>query len=77
MIGVTQSRLNDAAIARRTGGMLPQNINFAVRGEAVLKLLYGQGIRIKPLIKMDRKLSTEAIAASAKATTVLIYCYRD
>ncbi|QPF72795.1 trypsin-like peptidase domain-containing protein [Roseateles sp. DAIF2] len=39
VIGVVNQTLNPAAVAQSTGGALPQNVNFAVKGAPVLDFL--------------------------------------
>ena len=41
VIGIVVKTLNPQAVARATGGALPQNVNFAVKGEPVLSFLRG------------------------------------
>ena len=41
VIGVVVKTLNPQAVARATGGALPQNVNFAIKGEPVLAFLRG------------------------------------
>lgn len=41
VIGVVVKTLNPQAVARATGGALPQNVNFAVKGEPVLAFVQG------------------------------------
>lgn len=41
VIGVVVKTLNPQAVARVTGGALPQNVNFAVKAEPVLEFLKG------------------------------------
>ncbi len=46
-IGVIQMTLNPRAVSLRTGGVIPQNVNFAIKGPVVSEFLKKQGI--KPL----------------------------
>ena len=46
-IGVIQMTLNPRAVALRTGGIVPQNVNFAIKGPVASEFLKKQGI--KPL----------------------------
>ena len=39
VVGVVQQTLNPLATMERTGGALPQNVNFAIRGDMVLEYL--------------------------------------
>jgi serine protease Do len=54
VIGVVVKTLNPQAVARATGGALPQNVNFAVKAEPVLEFLKGadatlfRGLRHEP-----------------------------
>jgi serine protease Do len=54
-------------------GDIPQNVNFAIKGREVVSFLTRS--RITPRVPPESKrLSTEAVAASASSFTVQIVC---
>ena len=72
VVGVVVARL-EAATAASTMGDIPQNVNFAIKGREVVSFLTRS--RITPSVPPESKrLSTEAVAASASSFTVRIVC---
>ena len=54
-------------------GSMPQNVNFAIRGEVAQIFLAARGIKVSTS-DHQRPLSTQAIAAAAQMSTVLVRC---
>lgn len=74
VIGVVQSKL-DALRLSRISGDIPQNINFAVRGEIAKTFLRSQGV--EPLIGPERAALPPAdLADEATKFTVLLECIK-
>lgn len=72
VVGVVVSKLNVKKIADLTGDM-PQNVNFAIRGE-IAKLFLAQN-GIDPLLSLtDDRLAPEDLATKARAFTTFIEC---
>jgi S1-C subfamily serine protease len=72
VVGVVVAKL-DSAIAANLTGDIPQNVNFAIKGREVVSFLTRS--RIAPSAPPESKrLSTEAVAASASSLTVQIFC---
>ena len=73
VIGVVQARVNDLAVLRATG-TVPQNINFAIRGETVEGFLRENGV---PAARVSggRGLSASAISAGAQEAVVSVRCF--
>lgn len=72
VVGVVVSKLSALKVADATGD-LPQNVNFAVRGEIAKLFLSQQGI--SPEISLSEKaLEPESLASIASDFTVLIEC---
>jgi hypothetical protein len=67
------SKLNAKKIAEASGD-IPQNVNFAIRGELAKLFLSQNGI--SPVLATEsQELSPEDLASAAAAYTVLISCY--
>ena len=72
-MGIVTARLKDIEILKASGS-LPQNVNFAIRGEFAKSFLKANGV--KPLVaEGEIALTQEAIAATAKKFTVQIVCH--
>jgi S1-C subfamily serine protease len=69
---VSQAPLAVAAIV----GSVPQNVNFAIRGEVAQIFLAARGIKLVTG-SSQRTLPTEEIAAAGEKSTVLILCSND
>jgi S1-C subfamily serine protease len=75
VIGVVVSKLDALKVAQRVGD-LPQNINFAIRGDVVQSFLESQGASFTSADSSSRLENTE-IAARGSAVTVRVRCIRD
>jgi S1-C subfamily serine protease len=75
VIGVVVSKLDALKVAQRMGD-LPQNINFAIRGDVVRSFLEAQGAGITASDGATKLENTE-IAARGAAVTVRVRCIRD
>lgn len=72
VVGVVVSKLDAQLMAEATGD-IPQNVNFAIRGEIAKLFLYQNGI--EPLIAEDGvAISPEELADLSKNYTALITC---
>lgn len=76
VIGVVVSKLNAARVAQLTGGDIPQNVNFAVKGTEALAFLSENGVR--PLLSSStgEEKRPDEIDAVANPSTVYLQCYR-
>lgn len=74
VIGVVVSKLDALKVAQRMGD-LPQNVNFAIRGEAVRGFLEAQGVHFTASDSSGRLENTE-IASRGAAFTVRVRCIR-
>ncbi len=76
VIGVVVSKLNAARIAQMTGGDIPQNVNFAVKGTEALAFLTANGVqpRLEPSTGAERRAA--AIGEVAHPATLFLQCYR-
>jgi uncharacterized protein len=74
VVGVVVSKLNALRIAQSTGD-IPQNVNFAIKPEVLVRFLQAQGIT--PLSNPGPlTLNTEQLAGIAREYTVAIECWR-
>lgn len=74
VVGVIVSKLNAQRIAQRTGD-IPQNVNFAVKGEEALVFLREQ--RIEPLLADTAALRSAAeVGEIAHRSTLFVRCLR-
>lgn len=74
VIGVVVSQVSAAAISRI--GNVPQNINFAIRGEIAQIFMQAHGIRFHTG-ESHKVLATEAIAAAGQESTLQVICSRE
>jgi S1-C subfamily serine protease len=74
VLGMVVSQLDAIAVARATGG-LPQNVNFAIRGELLRVFLDAHGVAYS-IAAGAPPLAAETVAARARQFTVLIECAR-
>lgn len=75
VIGIVVSKLDALKLAKRTGD-LPQNINFAIRGDVVRSFLEAQQVDFASS-SASSKLENTEIASRGAAVTVLVRCIRD
>jgi hypothetical protein len=75
VIGIVSSKLSEAAMVRAAGS-LPQNINFAIRAQAIDSFLAANGIEREARPRGPR-LTAEEVAAQADTFTVQVKCRRD
>lgn len=75
VIGVVVSKLDALKVAQRIGD-LPQNINFAIRGDTVRAFLEAQNVSFTASDASARLENTE-IASRGAAVTVRVRCIRE
>ena len=73
MIGVVISKINALKVAKIIGD-IPQNINFAVRGDPTRRFLRSHGINVQSAGGGTNSIA--AIAAAASRFTALIECWQ-
>ena len=76
VIGVVVSKLNAARTAEMTGGDIPQNVNFAVKGTEALAFLRSNGVQPRTAGSTGAEKRAFEIGEIANASTVYIECYR-
>jgi len=75
VIGIVVSKLDALKLAKSTGD-LPQNINFAIRGDVVRSFLEAQQVAFTAS-SSSLKLENTEIANRGTAVTVLVRCIRE
>ncbi len=75
VIGVVVSKLNAARIAEMTGGDIPQNVNFAVKGTEALAFLRANGVQPRTAGSTGADKRAFEIGDIANPSTVSIQCY--
>ncbi len=74
LIGVVVAKLDAIKVAKAIGD-IPQNINFAVKGEIAQVFLKAHKVRFKSATATKKQSNTE-IASQARTFTVLVECYK-
>ena len=76
VIGVVVSKLNAARVAEMTGGDIPQNVNFAVKGSEAIAFLAAHGVH--PLVAPSDgpEKRPDEVDAIANPSTVNLQCFR-
>ena len=72
VVGVVRSKLDAIKVAESIGD-IPQNINFAIRGETAKLFLLGSGVEFQ-VEDQDQRLAPADLADLASGFTVLIEC---
>lgn len=75
VIGVVVSKLNAARIAEMTGGDIPQNVNFAVKGTEALSFLRANGVQPKVASSSGADKRNTEIGQVANLSTVHVLCF--
>ncbi len=76
VIGVVVSKLNAARVAEMTGGDIPQNVNFAVKGTEALAFLRQNGVQPRTATSTGGEKRADEVDAVANPSTVYLQCYR-
>lgn len=76
VIGVVVSKLNAARVAQMTGGDIPQNVNFAVKGSEALAFLVAHGVQPLLAVSTGAEKRPDEIDAVANPSTVSLRCFR-
>lgn len=75
VIGVIVAKLNALRVAERTGGDLPQNVNFAIHGRVAQDFLRQHGVTPRTAASRGERPAAE-VGEIAHPSTVLIECLR-
>lgn len=75
VVGVVVSKLNAARIAEMTGGDIPQNVNFAVKGTEALAFLRANGVQPRTVGSTGADKRAFEIGDIANPSTVHVQCF--
>ena len=75
VIGVVVAKLNAARVAQMTGGDIPQNVNFAVKGTEALAFLKERGVSVQTAVNSGPDKRAFEIGEIANPSTVYLQCY--
>lgn len=76
VMGVVVSKLNAARIAQMTGGDIPQNVNFAIKGPEALVFLGTQGALPSRAASTGAEMRPAEIGEVANPSVMFLQCYR-
>lgn len=76
VMGVVVSKLNAAKIAQMTGGDIPQNVNFAIKGPEAATFLAAQGAPVQHAPSTGPELKPAEIGTRAHPSVVFLQCYK-
>ena len=76
VIGVVVAKLNAAAVARALGGDIPQNVNFAIKGEAALAFLRAAGVEPALADSGGAELGAARVGEIANPSAAFLQCLR-
>jgi len=76
VVGVIVSKLNAARIAEITGGDIPQNVNFAIKGPEAASFLAGHGAPVQHAPSQGAELRPSDIGERVNAGVVFLQCYK-
>lgn len=76
VVGVVVSKLNAVRVARMTGGDIPQNVNFAVKGSEALAFLRANGVQPRTAASTGSDKRAFEVGEIANPSTVFLQCYR-
>ncbi len=74
VVGVTTSSLSTVGAGRTAGGSVPQNVNFAIKGEVAAAFLHKHGVTASTVGGAGRALRAADIGDRARRFTVRIEC---
>lgn len=76
VVGVVVAKLNAMQIAKMTGGDIPQNVNFAIKGPEAAAFLSGRGNPVRHEPSTGADLSPAVIGERVAASVVFMQCYK-
>ena len=75
VIGVVVSKLNALRTAEMTGGDIPQNVNFAIKGTEALAFLRANGVQPRTVAATGPDRRNTEIDDIANPSTLYLQCY--
>ncbi len=76
VVGVVVSKLHAARVAQMTRGDIPQNVNFAVKGDEALAFLRAHGVQPRTERSDGADRRAFEVGEVANASTVFLQCFR-
>ncbi len=76
VIGVVVSKLNAARIAEMTGGDIPQNVNFAVKGAEAIAFLRENRVALRTAASTGADKRNFEVGEIANGSTFYLQCFR-
>lgn len=76
VVGVVVSKLNAARIAQMTGGDIPQNVNFAIKGPEAATFLAGRGSPVQHAASTGAELRPAQIGTLAHPSVLFLQCFK-
>ena len=76
VIGVVVAKLNAARVAQMTGGDIPQNVNFAIKGPDAASFLAGRGSPVQHTASTGAELRPAQVGAIAHPSVVFLQCFK-
>lgn len=76
VIGVVVSKLNAAKIAQMTGGDIPQNVNFAIKGLEAATFLASNGSPVRHAPSTGADMKPSAIGELVNLSVVFLQCFK-
>jgi S1-C subfamily serine protease len=76
VIGVVVSKLNAARIAEMTGGDIPQNVNFAVKGAEAIAFLRENRVPVRTAASAGADKRNFEVGEIANGSTFSLQCFR-
>ena len=74
IVGITTASISTLTAGRATGGAVPQNVNFAVKGDVAAGFLDKHGIAVAETGGTPRAMKAADVGARAKRFTVRVEC---
>lgn len=75
VIGVVVSKLNALRVARLTGGDVPQNVNFAIKGDVAVAFLEEHNAKPQVAPSNGLELRPSQVGEIANAGTMFVRCF--
>jgi hypothetical protein len=75
VVGVVVSKLNAMRISQMTGGDIPQNVNFAIKGTAALAYLREKGINPATADSTGPEKRNVEVGEIANVSTLFVQCF--
>ena len=76
VLGIVVSKLNAARIAEMTGGDIPQNVNFAVKGTEAVAFLKSNNVALSTGSSSGPDKQASDVGDIANPSTVYLQCYK-